>query len=89
MASDLADLSCFRIDGYVATIVAEELGLDYEVKAIDIMSNEQKEPWFLKICRELLLDRFVRTYFTERAANGRIPARMSALIGGLKADRVL
>ncbi|MEL7029067.1 MAG: glutathione S-transferase N-terminal domain-containing protein, partial [Pseudomonadota bacterium] len=37
-------------NGWKASVVLEELGLPYEVRAIDLMKNEQKEPDFLKIC---------------------------------------
>ncbi len=36
-------------NGHKASITLEELGLDYEVKALDFSKNEQKEPWFLQI----------------------------------------
>lgn len=36
-------------NGLKPTIVLEELGLSYEHKGINIMANEQKEPWFLEI----------------------------------------
>jgi len=36
-------------NGHKASIVLEELGIPYEFKNIDIMKNEQKEEWFLKI----------------------------------------
>ncbi len=36
-------------NGHKASILLEELGIPYEVKAIDIMKNTQKEEWFLKI----------------------------------------
>jgi glutathione S-transferase len=36
-------------NGYKIPIALEELGLEYDVKAIDISKNEQKEAWFLKI----------------------------------------
>ena len=37
-------------NGYKIPIALEELGLDYDVKALDIRSkNEQKEAWYLKI----------------------------------------
>lgn len=37
-------------NGYKASIALEELGLDYKVEAIDLMSGTQKEDWFLKMC---------------------------------------
>lgn len=37
------------IAGWKAHIVLEELGLEYEVKPINIIKNVQKEDWFLKI----------------------------------------
>lgn len=36
-------------NGWKASIALEELGLPYEVRAIDLSSQEQKEPWFLAI----------------------------------------
>jgi hypothetical protein len=33
----------------VASIVLEELGIDYETVALKIQTNVQKEEWFLKI----------------------------------------
>ena len=35
--------------GWKASVIMEELGLDYEVKAIDISTNVQKEEWFTKV----------------------------------------
>lgn len=37
-------------NGYKASIVLEELGLDYEVHALSFSAGEQKKPEFLKIC---------------------------------------
>lgn len=36
-------------NGWKASVTLEELGLPYEVKAIDMQSGEQKQDWFLKI----------------------------------------
>ncbi|KAJ3039149.1 hypothetical protein HDV00_012555 [Rhizophlyctis rosea] len=36
-------------NGHKASIVLEELGLQYDVKPINISTNVQKEEWFLKI----------------------------------------
>jgi len=36
-------------NGLKPAIVLEELGIPYEVKGINIMTNEQKEPWYLEI----------------------------------------
>ena len=36
-------------NGIKVSIALEELGLPYEVRAIDLGSGEQKQPWFLKI----------------------------------------
>jgi hypothetical protein len=36
-------------NGLVASIVLEELGIDYETVALKIQTNVQKEEWFLKI----------------------------------------
>jgi len=36
-------------NGIKASILLEELGLDYKTVPIDISTNVQKEPWFLKI----------------------------------------
>lgn len=36
-------------NGWKASVTLEELGLPYEVHAIDLSRGTQKEPWFLKI----------------------------------------
>jgi GST-like protein len=36
-------------NGHKASVTLEELGLPYEVHAIDMSKNEQKEEWFLKL----------------------------------------
>jgi GSH-dependent disulfide-bond oxidoreductase len=36
-------------NGHKASIVLEELGLPYELRALDLGKGEQKEPWFLAI----------------------------------------
>jgi len=36
-------------NGYKASVMLEEVGLPYELHAIDLMSGAQKEDWFLKI----------------------------------------
>lgn len=36
-------------NGYKASIALEELALPYEVHAIDLAKQEQKQPWFLEI----------------------------------------
>ncbi len=36
-------------NGWKASIILEELGLPYEVHAIDLSKGMQKEPWFLRI----------------------------------------
>ncbi|MGM0579001.1 MAG: glutathione S-transferase family protein [Myxococcota bacterium] len=36
-------------NGWKASIALEELGLDYEVRKIDLMAGEQKEDWYLEI----------------------------------------
>ncbi|KAJ3159342.1 hypothetical protein HK101_001097 [Irineochytrium annulatum] len=36
-------------NGQKASIALEELGIDYKVHKINFATNEQKEPWFLKI----------------------------------------
>ncbi len=36
-------------DGYKISIALEELGLDYEVKTLDLNGGEQKQPAFLKL----------------------------------------
>jgi GST-like protein len=36
-------------NGYKVSIALEELGLPYEVKALDLSAGEQKQRWFLKI----------------------------------------
>ncbi|MHA7836492.1 MAG: glutathione S-transferase family protein [bacterium] len=37
-------------NGWKASVTLEELELPYEVHAIDLCANEQKEDWFLEIC---------------------------------------
>lgn len=36
-------------NGWKASIALEELGIDYEVRPIDLMAGEQKEEWFLAL----------------------------------------
>jgi len=36
-------------NGWKASVVLEELGVEYELKAVDISTNAQKEEWFTKI----------------------------------------
>src|SRR6185436_11656548 len=36
-------------NGWKASIMLEELGLPYEVRAINLLEGVQKEPWYLKI----------------------------------------
>src|SRR5262249_57910568 len=36
-------------NGWKASIALEELGMPYQVRAIDLTKLEQKEPWFLAI----------------------------------------
>ena len=36
-------------NGYKASVMLEEVGLPYELHAIDLMAGAQKEDWFLKI----------------------------------------
>ncbi len=36
-------------NGWKVSITLEELGLPYEVRALDLAAGEQKEPWFLAI----------------------------------------
>ncbi|MCB9527584.1 MAG: glutathione S-transferase N-terminal domain-containing protein [bacterium] len=36
-------------NGHKVSVALEELGLPYELRAIDLTANEQKEPWFLAI----------------------------------------
>ncbi len=36
-------------NGIKVSMLLEELGLPYQVTAVDIMKNTQKEPWFLEI----------------------------------------
>ena len=36
-------------NGFKPVIVLEELGLKYDVKPINIMTNEQKQDWYLEI----------------------------------------
>jgi glutathione S-transferase/GST-like protein len=45
-------LTLFTADtpnGWKVSIALEELGLPYEVRALDLTAGEQKEPWFLTI----------------------------------------
>ncbi len=37
-------------NGYKVSVALEELGLPYEVRKLDLMGGEQKQPWFLDIC---------------------------------------
>jgi len=37
-------------NGHKVSIALEEMGLAYDVRAIDLMAGEQKSDWFLKIC---------------------------------------
>jgi len=37
-------------NGYKASVILEELGLPYELHAIDLSKGEQKADWFRKIC---------------------------------------
>ena len=37
-------------NGWKASVTLEELAMPYEVHAIDLSSNQQKEDWFLKLC---------------------------------------
>jgi glutathione S-transferase len=36
-------------NGWKASIMLEEIGLPYEVQAIDLLEGVQKEPWYLRI----------------------------------------
>ena len=36
-------------NGHKVSVLLEELGMDYNVHAIDLMANQQKEAWFLKL----------------------------------------
>jgi glutathione S-transferase/GST-like protein len=36
-------------NGYKVSVALEELGLPYQVQAIDLAAQEQKQPWFLKL----------------------------------------
>ncbi|GAK32164.1 MULTISPECIES: glutathione S-transferase N-terminal domain-containing protein [Iodidimonas] len=36
-------------NGYKVSVTLEEMGIDYQLHAIDLMKAEQKEDWFLKI----------------------------------------
>lgn len=36
-------------NGHKASVALEELGLDYEVKLLDLRAEEQKQDWFLRI----------------------------------------
>ncbi|MFN7173108.1 MAG: glutathione S-transferase family protein [Thermaurantiacus tibetensis] len=37
-------------NGHKVSVALEEMGLSYEVRALDLMKGEQKQEWFLKIC---------------------------------------
>ena len=39
-------------NGQKINITLEELGIKYNVHKIDIAKNEQKQDWYLEICRE-------------------------------------
>lgn len=48
----MADYTLYTADtpnGMKATIMADELGLNYETRWLDLGKNEQKEPWYLKV----------------------------------------
>ncbi len=36
-------------NGYKVSVTLEELGLAYDVRRVDLMSGEQKQPWFLAL----------------------------------------
>ncbi|CAK7200125.1 Glutathione S-transferase 2 [Sporothrix eucalyptigena] len=36
-------------DGIKITTLLEELGLEYEMRLVDVSKAEQKEPWYLEI----------------------------------------
>ncbi len=37
-------------NGHKVSVALEEMEIPYQVRAINLMAGEQKEPWFLKIC---------------------------------------
>ena len=37
-------------NGYKVSVALEELGLAYDVRKLDLLAGEQKQPWFLDIC---------------------------------------
>jgi len=47
--NDLKYYTAGTPNGLKPAILLEELGLKYETHAINIMTNEQKEPWFIEI----------------------------------------
>ncbi|KAG6153434.1 hypothetical protein E4U22_004046 [Claviceps purpurea] len=47
--TDITLYTCQTPNGIKISIALEELGLQYEVRTINMMNNEQKEPWFLEI----------------------------------------
>ncbi|KAM5356491.1 hypothetical protein ACJ41O_003137 [Fusarium nematophilum] len=52
MAKTKTDITLYTVgtpNGIKASILLEELGLDYKVYPIKMTDNEQKEPWFLEI----------------------------------------
>ena len=52
MAQQTPDITLYTVgtpNGVKVSIVLEELGIPYKVRAISFEKNEQREPWFLKI----------------------------------------
>jgi len=37
-------------NGYKVSVALEELGLPYDVRKLDLLTGEVKQPWFLEIC---------------------------------------
>ncbi|KAL4892717.1 glutathione S-transferase [Aspergillus ambiguus] len=48
-ASDITLYTSPTSNGHKVSVVLEELGLPYNVQAIDLVKEEQKQEWFLKI----------------------------------------
>ncbi|KAK9239939.1 glutathione S-transferase [Lipomyces kononenkoae] len=49
MSSDITLYTYGTPNGHKASVVLEELNIPYKTETVDIMTNAQKEPWFLDI----------------------------------------
>lgn len=45
----MIDLYTATPNGHKVSIALEELGLPYSLRVLDLSANEQKEPWFLAV----------------------------------------